>query len=195
MSASSRTATSTGSTVTVRRWRASRTSSAPAFGRVYVPATETYTTIRPLGSHPLVDPLWSSERVELVHDGATATRLDKLRVVDTVPVARETLHVCVSKDSDEFNCGRCWKCVLTMVGIRVLGLDERFPTLPDLGEREFLRRVVDSGDDASVRTWDRHRTTWAPYLAEARDHLDANAAATTRDGAHTALRRARRRRK
>ena len=139
-----------------------------SYGRVYVPATDTYATLVPLGSHPLVDPLWSSERVELVHDGASATRLDKLRLVDTVPVARETLHVCVHDDTDEFNCGRCWKCVITMVGIRVLGLDDRFPTLPVVSEREFLQRVVESGTDASVRSWDRHRATWAPYLAEAR---------------------------
>jgi 7-cyano-7-deazaguanine synthase in queuosine biosynthesis len=143
------------------------------FRRVYVPATETYATLVPLGSHPLVDPLWSSERVELVHDGATANRLDKLRLVDTVPVARETLHVCVENDTDEFNCGRCWKCVMTMTGLRVLGLGDRFPTLPNLPEREFLHRLVESGTDASVRSWDRHRTTWAPYLAAARRHVSA----------------------
>jgi hypothetical protein len=143
------------------------------FRRVHVPATETYATLVPLGSHPLVDPLWSSERVELVHDGATANRLDKLRLVDTVPVARETLHVCVQNDSDEFNCGRCWKCLMTMTGVRVLGLGDRFPTLPDLPEREFLQRLVESGTDASVRSWDRHRTTWAPYLAEAQRRMGA----------------------
>jgi hypothetical protein len=143
------------------------------FRRVYVPATETYATLVPLGSHPLVDPLWSSERVEIVHDGATANRLDKLRLVDTVPVGRETLHVCVNNDTDEFNCGRCWKCVMTMAGVRVLGLEDRFPTLPNLSEREFLQRVVESGTDASVRSWDRHRTTWAPYLAEARRRMSS----------------------
>ena len=38
----------------------------------------TYAHLGPLGSHPLLDPLWSSEDVELVHDGCEATRLDKL---------------------------------------------------------------------------------------------------------------------
>jgi hypothetical protein len=55
----------------------------------------------------------------------------------------------------------------------VLGLTDRFPTLPNLSEREFLHRLVESGTDASVRSWDRHRTTWAPYLAEARRRMSA----------------------
>ena len=40
---------------------------------------------------------------------------------------------------------------------------------PPSASREFLQRVVESGTDASVRSWDRHRATWAPYLAE---HVD-----------------------
>jgi len=144
-----------------------------AFSRVYVPATDTYATLVTLGSHPLVDPLWSTERVELVHDGARYTRIDKLRIIDAEPIARETLRVCVRDGIGEFNCGRCWKCVLTMVGVHSLGIADRFSTLPDLGERELLRRVAEPAPDVAVRSWDRHRMLWVPYLAAAEEHLGA----------------------
>ena len=142
-----------------------------AFSRVYVPATDTYATLMTLGSHPLVDPLWSTERVQLVHDGATHTRIDKLRIIDAVPVARETLRVCIRDGIGDFNCGRCWKCVLTMVGVYALGIADRFSTLPELDERELLRRVAEPAPDVAVRSWDRHRILWAPYLAAADEHL------------------------
>ena len=36
------------------------------FRRIYVPSTLSYRQLIPWGSHPLVDPLWSTERIELV---------------------------------------------------------------------------------------------------------------------------------
>ncbi len=137
------------------------------FRRVYVPATDTYATLAPMGSHPLIDPLWSTERVEIVHDGCEADRLDKLRAIDGCPAARAWLRVCVRKGANAYNCGHCWKCVRTMVGLRVLGIADRFETLPDLPERSLLRRVAFSNvlDSARTpRTWQRHRTIWSPYL-------------------------------
>lgn len=138
------------------------------FERVYVPGTDTYATLVPLGSHPLLDPLWSTERVEIVHDGCEAHRLDKLLAIKDCSVAHESLRVCVDQDFDGYNCGHCWKCVRTMVGLRVLGISDRFATLPDLDQTSLARRVAwsDTGGE-SVRTWERHRGIWKPYLRAA----------------------------
>src|SRR5262249_41756622 len=94
---------------------------APYFSRVFVPATQTYAFLAPLGSHPLLDPLWSSEDVELVHDGLEAPRLDKLAVVASEPAARHWLRVCWENRNGAYNCGRCEKCLRTMVALDALG--------------------------------------------------------------------------
>src|SRR5262245_33471063 len=47
-------------------------------GRVIVPSSHTYADSFPWGSHPLVDPLWSTGALEFVHDGCEATRNEKV---------------------------------------------------------------------------------------------------------------------
>ena len=102
---------------------------APAFERFLVPATHTYGHLEGLGSHPLLDPLWSTEAVELVHDGADATRAQKLTRLADVPAARAHLRVCWRNTDGAYNCGTCEKCVRTAVAARVAGLEGVFATL------------------------------------------------------------------
>lgn len=103
---------------------------ADRFERLLVPATHTYAHLEGLGSHPMLDPLWSSERVEIEHVGAAATRVDKIRVLDEVPAARRHLRVCWENRDGRYNCGRCEKCIRTGVAIRAAGVEGRFPTIP-----------------------------------------------------------------
>jgi hypothetical protein len=110
-----------------------------SIGRVFVAASFTYNHLAPLGSHPLLDPLWSTEARSIVHDGCAATRVDKARVVATSEIALRTLQVCASGGTGEFrNCGRCDKCLRTMVNLRVVGALERCPVF---AEPLDLRRV------------------------------------------------------
>jgi hypothetical protein len=125
---------------------------APWFRRVYVPATMTYATLDPLGSHPLVDPLWSTEDVELVHDGCEATRLDKLRVIAGCEAARDWLRVCPKNWGGTYNCGHCEKCLRTMVALRLLDLSGDFSSLPTLDE-QALRRVARANVPGNGATW------------------------------------------
>lgn len=127
---------------------------APWFGRVYIPATQTYGTLTPLGSHPLVDPLWSSERVEIVHDGCEAGRLEKIRRIEPCATARKWLRVCPHVRSGTYNCGRCEKCTRTMAAIRALKLGGRFTALPDLEGRPALRKLARTPIPANTSTWD-----------------------------------------
>lgn len=89
------------------------------------------------GSHPLLDPLWSSGSVALVHDGAVP-RTDKLKALAEEPVVLEVLRVCWHDSG--FNCCRCEKCVRTMLTLRLLR--KPAPTFPqplDLGLLDLLR--------------------------------------------------------
>ncbi len=95
-----------------------------------VPATRTYTRLEPWGSHPLLDPLWSTEHTQIVHDGAEATRIEK--TVDWIcrsDLALQGLRVCLVPDND-YNCGRCEKCLRTMIGLYLGGALEKCPVLP-----------------------------------------------------------------
>jgi len=99
-------------------------------GRVLVPSTDSYADAEPWGSHPLVDPLWSSERTEIVSDGAEKTRVGKLEALAGDSLATRHLRVCLENEGGDWNCGRCTKCVRTMVALRALGAAEHFETLP-----------------------------------------------------------------
>jgi hypothetical protein len=125
---------------------------APTFRRVYIPASMTYASLAPLGSHPLVDPLWSTEDVELVHDGCEANRLDKLRILGRSTVAGEWLRVCAQSHTGAYNCGCCEKCLRTSVAIRALGLEDHFRSLPKL-DREGIRDLRRRGVAGSGATW------------------------------------------
>ncbi|MEN6301922.1 MAG: hypothetical protein ABFD96_04315 [Armatimonadia bacterium] len=99
------------------------------FGAVHMAASHTYAHLFPLGSHPLVDPLWSTENLTLIHDGCEASRMDKARLIAQSDVALATLHVCTAMTED-YNCCRCDKCLLTMGELAAAGALDRCGTLP-----------------------------------------------------------------
>ncbi|MCI2239871.1 hypothetical protein MN205_15455 [Kineococcus sp. TRM81007] len=110
-------------------------------GKVYVPASRTYNDARPWGSHPLTDPLWSGDAVDLVHDGADATRVEKIGFLAREDVAARHLRVCWENRDGRFNCSQCEKCTRTMVALRAHGVLDRFTTFS--GELD-LRRLRSS---------------------------------------------------
>ncbi len=110
------------------------------FERVLVPASAPAIRLHPWGSHPELDPLWSSELVELSHDGAV-TRAEKIAVVKDSQVALDNLRVCFKKDTGRLNCGECEKCLRTMVGLRIVGALERCSTMPDEVPLDKLARM------------------------------------------------------
>lgn len=172
---------------------------ADRFGKVYIPATYTYADAFPWGSHPLTDPLWSSDRVRIVHHGAAVTRFDKLGVLARHPVAAAHLRVCWENRRGRFNCGQCEKCTRTMVALRAHGVLEEFRTFPDgldlnrvrFGElnhptqvaftRQGLAAVEQSGDTDLAHAL-RLRLLLGPQIHRAR---------TARDRARGAVRRLR----
>jgi hypothetical protein len=97
---------------------------------VRIPASYTYHQLQPWGSHPLLDPLWSTRELRIVHDGAEATRTQKL--LDWIchsELALENLRVCLAP-GDAYNCGRCEKCVRTMIPLELAGKLASSPVFP-----------------------------------------------------------------
>jgi hypothetical protein len=100
---------------------------APVHRKVFIASSYSYTALHPWGSHPLLDPLWSTETLEIVHDGGER-RMDKLQALIGYPEVLANLRVCW-ENLGANNCGRCEKCVRTMLGLRALGV-ESCPAFP-----------------------------------------------------------------
>jgi hypothetical protein len=118
----------------------------PRFSKVYIPSTLSYAKLIPWGSHPLLDPLWSVEETALVHDGCEATRGEKIAYLAERESPLGWLRVCPANTDTAYNCGRCGKCLRTMIGLRLAGALERCPTLPsELDLKEVARLRVKDG--------------------------------------------------
>ena len=116
------------------------------FGRCLIAASDHYRHLPPLGSHPVVDHLWSTERLEIVHDGAEATRTDKVvRQIGRSRLALETLSVCW-RSEPAHNCGICEKCLRTMVALEMAGTLDACTTPPRTLDIQALRDVHMPGE-------------------------------------------------
>lgn len=105
--------------------------------RCYVPGSLSTGNALPYGSHPELDPLWSSESTELVYDAYDVSRVEKVRTVAASDTALRYLRVCNARDDTGYNCGRCEKCIRTLVSLRIWGHAGALPTFPaplDLGD-------------------------------------------------------------
>lgn len=129
-----------------------------AIGRVFLASSFNHGSLLAWGSHPLLDPAWSSARLEIVHDGCDVRRAEKAEVVARSDVAMRALRVCFQNRGGRYNCGVCPKCVRTLVNFRIAGALDRCVTFErplDLGrvrrgapasagERAFLVENVDA---------------------------------------------------
>lgn len=97
-------------------------------GRVFIASEDWYSVLLPGGSSVFVDPRWSSETLEIIHDGLEVTRLGKARLVGQDKTALRTLRVCWEHPSGILNCGSCEKCLRTMINLQIVGALEECTT-------------------------------------------------------------------
>jgi hypothetical protein len=111
-------------------------------GSVVIPSSADYTSQGPCGSSPLLDPLFSTESVEVMHGTIAYHRAEKVAALaaqrpDLIP----HLKVCYRENRPD-NCGRCTKCLWTMVcleGARALSSAKSFPKEIPLDRIRALR--------------------------------------------------------
>lgn len=83
--------------------------------------TATIEELHPWGSHPPLDPNYSSADLQIRHEGLQLSRLDKARLVAGWDAALQNIRICWTNPTDDLNCGRCEKCVRTMTEFLVVG--------------------------------------------------------------------------
>jgi len=111
------------------------------FKRIYLAATHYYAELHPYGTSPMTDPLWSTEALEIIHDGCEASRIDKARLLVTSEAAMRSLRVCDQVSPNAPNCGRCEKCLRTMMQLLLAGGLDRCTTFAEPIDTELVRRV------------------------------------------------------
>lgn len=88
--------------------------------QVFIPSTRPNDNLIPWGSHPRLDPLWSTENMLFIHDGCESDRLQKVKdKISYSPIALKSLKVCYYNISNQYNCCQCEKCLRTMMELRV----------------------------------------------------------------------------
>jgi len=102
----------------------------PLFREVIIPSTYPYDYLFPYGSHLILDPLWSNGQTTFVHDGSEASRVDKTLNICQSDLALASLRVCWKNPNQQYNCGRCEKCLRTMICLHIGGALVRCATLP-----------------------------------------------------------------
>jgi hypothetical protein len=93
------------------------------YRRLLIASTKPYGALQPLGSHPMTDPLLSTQGTRVVHDGAAFGRGAKIAFISRFDVAMEALHVCY-RGKDDANCGECEKCLRTLLWLELSGRRE-----------------------------------------------------------------------
>ncbi len=89
-----------------------------------IPSSDCYNAMEiPYGSNPITDYLLSNQNFQIVHDGASFTRIEKTWEISNWSEVLQNLRVCWEGSHKDRNCGRCEKCIRTILGFRVLGMD------------------------------------------------------------------------
>jgi len=137
------------------------------FEAVYIAGSGGYRKLLPWGSHLVTDPLFSTRDTAIVHDAVAYLRTEKIEVLARSALALESLRVCWESLTDE-NCGRCTKCLRTMLALDLFGvLDEcrTLPHPPDMIDRASRMDCSSFADFREVQDLRR--------LAKARGRMDA----------------------
>jgi len=112
----------------------------------YIPSSYKEGAYPNWGTHPDLDPLLSSESMNIVHHGSHVNRVQKLKLVAQAPMSYDRLRVCWIQDIGLRNCGRCEKCVRTQIALDIVGALSKYKT--------FDKRTLDHSQIRQLR----HRT-------------------------------------
>ena len=109
--------------------------------KIYIASSNpsAYANRLALGSHPDLDPLVRTEKVESIHDGAELKRIEKTALLATEQILLRRLRVCnnigffdrnAGNHIDRYNCGKCEKCYRTATALTILGISHEQVPFP-----------------------------------------------------------------
>lgn len=120
-------------------------------GQMYIASSADAAHQALRGSHLAIDHLWSTENLSFLHDGWEASRINKIDgQIAQSPLALKYLRVCYSNQNGPYNCGKCEKCLRTMVSLYAAGVLDRAETFPSQIDPNLLAAVTIEGYDDAV---------------------------------------------
>jgi hypothetical protein len=130
-----------------------------------IASSDRFEGIDPWGSHPLLDPQFSSTGVEILHEGMLYSRYDKVSRMREWPVALENMMVCFESplENDGLNCGKCEKCIRTMTALEAAGCLDRASAFP---RRHLLPEDLEG--ISLGYTLHRFTSSWEPMITPLR---------------------------
>ena len=95
-----------------------------------IASSDKLADLVPWGSHPLLDPNYSSANLSLLHDGLRLSRPEKVGLIAEWDAALQVLRSCLDpfRPANALNCGKCEKCIRTMTELLVYGKLGQCPT-------------------------------------------------------------------
>lgn len=112
------------------------------FSKIFIPSSHSYRFFFHDPSSPLLDHLWSTEQTQIIHDGAEKERAQKIAdLIVKDNFALNNLRVCVDNDGGIHNCGKCGKCIRTMVTLEIIGLLKNSEIFPQKLPANFVRQL------------------------------------------------------
>lgn len=135
---------------------------------LYLASSYDLLNLVPCGSHPLLDPEYASYRLRIRHSHVALSRMAKLKIVSEWDTAFQNFRVCLANVPDRLNCGKCEKCVRTMLGLVGLGVLDK--------TRAFVENDVTPDMLSPFKITIRHRPPFyrellEPLRARGRDDL------------------------
>ncbi len=112
------------------------------FKTVYIAGSATAEAHIPYGTHPELDPLWSSEKMTIIHDGAEHVRLERIKkYIARSPLALKYIRVCWKNVTNKYNCSECEKCQRTMIELKIAGALEKAQTFTKPLEAKKIKAI------------------------------------------------------
>ncbi len=121
------------------------------FRKICIPSSYTLEQQHPWGSHVETDKYWSTESLGFVHDGAEASRVEKVvSQVARSKTALKYLRVCYKNVAQMYNCGECEKCIRTMINLLVAGNLKNCQTFPQYVDAQKVSSIKFWGDNSRL---------------------------------------------
>jgi len=147
---------------------------APILRSASIAGTFDTKHLTPGGSHPLIDPNYTSADLRIEHVGVRHSRFAKTQMVAEWETGLNNIRVCtqiysaLKASSHAMNCGKCEKCIRTMTALAAIGKLSDCPAFP---VNDVSKKVL--GGVAIQRPYQRacYEELIEPLQAQGRDDL------------------------
>ncbi len=113
------------------------------FKNVYIPSGLRFDQLGPYGTHPELDPLFSTENTQIIHDGCEYSRLEKVKSsIAKSPLALKYLRVCCQIIKGKYNCNECVKCEQTKMELLCAGALQKAKTLNHKIDLDLVQKAI-----------------------------------------------------